>query len=84
MVKDYEEQAILGCAVEGDSGSHHGGRHGAGNHVMYGLWPILNKKGGLMFGQLTFFSYFCTIYVFFERGLEDVVNVIERLKTRVI
>ncbi len=22
----------------------------------YGLWPILNKKGGLMFGQLTFFS----------------------------
>ena len=33
----YEEQAILGCAVEGDSSSHHGGRHGAGNHELYGI-----------------------------------------------
>ena len=36
------EQAILGCAVEGDSSSHHGGRHGAGNHVMYGIRTVLN------------------------------------------
>ena len=36
-VWDYEEQAILGCAVEGDSSSHHGGRHGAGNHELYGI-----------------------------------------------
>ncbi len=37
------EQAILGCAVEGDSSSHHGGRHGAGNHVMYGIRTILDE-----------------------------------------
>jgi hypothetical protein len=27
----------LGCAVEGDSSSHHGGRHGAGNNLVYGI-----------------------------------------------
>ena len=42
-VRVYEEQAILGCAVEGDSSSHHGGRHGAGNHVMYGIRTILDE-----------------------------------------
>jgi hypothetical protein len=44
-VRVYEEQAILGCAVEGDSSSHHGGRHGAGNHVMYGIRTVLNYHG---------------------------------------
>ena len=40
----YEEFTILGCAVEGNSSSHHGSRHRADNYVMYGLWPTLNVK----------------------------------------
>ena len=45
-IHNYEEQAILGCAVEGDSSSHHGGRHGAGNHKLYGIRTVLGQKKG--------------------------------------
>ena len=38
----YEEFTILGCAVEGNSSSHHGGRHGADHDLMHGAWPILS------------------------------------------
>ena len=27
---------------EGDSSSHHGGRHGAGNNLVYGIRTVLN------------------------------------------
>ena len=39
--ESYEEFTILGCAVEDDSSSHHGGSHRADHDVMYGLWPVL-------------------------------------------
>ena len=42
----YEELTILGCAVEGNSSSHHGSRHRADHHVMYGQWPILKWRNG--------------------------------------
>ena len=38
----YEEFKILGCAVEGNSSSHHGGSHRTDNYVMYGAWPVLS------------------------------------------
>ena len=44
----YEEFTILGCAVEGNSSSHHGSRHGADHDLMYGPRPILKWKNGEM------------------------------------
>ena len=40
-----EEFTIFRCAVEGHSSSHHGSRHRADHHVMYGPRPdVLRKK----------------------------------------
>jgi hypothetical protein len=39
----YEKFTIFRCAVEGHSSSHHGSRHGADHHVMYGQRPTFLK-----------------------------------------